>query len=85
MVLCFFIQTNQCWHPRRLRKLMMSAMPDDCREEQELVPGGDLRLAGNTWLRKVWEDSRIKRVPRENDVRRVVNQLVNLTDVCPLL
>ena len=77
-------QMNQCWHPRRLRKAMLSALPDDCREEAELIPGGDLRLAGSTWLRKVWDECKIKRVPRENEIRKVVHQLVNLTDICPL-
>ena len=64
---------------------MQEALPDSCREEQELVPGGDLRLLGNAWLRQAWEASKIERVPREAEVRKVVHQLINLVDVCPLL
>ena len=64
---------------------MQEALPDSYREEQELVPGGDLRLLGNAWLRQAWEASKIDRVPREAEVRKVVHQLVNLVDVCPLL
>ena len=71
---------------RRLRKAMMKHLPMWCQEEQELVPGGDLRLAGNGWLRKAWDGcTRIKRVPRESEIRKVVYQIANMTDVCTLL
>ena len=59
-------------------------LPDDCKEEQELLPGGDLRLGGNAWLRKAFDASRVRRVPREAEVRKVVHQLVNIVDVCTL-
>ena len=70
--------------PRRLRKAMMKSLPAECRENQELVPGGDLRLTGNKWLRDAFKESRIQRVPREAEVRKVVHQIVNLTRVCNL-
>ena len=41
------------------------------REEQELVPGGDIRIRGNSWLRQAFSKSRIKRVPREGEFRKV--------------
>lgn len=64
---------------------MFRHLPAWCREEQELAPGGDLRLAGNAWLRKVWDGCpKIKRVPREPEFRKVVYQLVHLVDICAL-
>ena len=53
------------------------AMPIGVVEEQELVPGGDLRFSGNTWLRKVWDDVNISRVPREAEFRNIVAHLVS--------
>ena len=70
---------------RRLRKAIESHIPDYCKEEQELVPGGDLRCGGNSWLRKAFEASKVQRVPREAEVRKVVHQLVNILDICALL
>lgn len=58
---------------------------DAVREEQELVPGGDIRLSGNAWLRSAWDDSQITRVCREAEVRKVIYQLANLYDVCFLV
>ena len=51
-------------------------LPDGLKEEQELVPGGDLRIRGNSWLRNAFDDSQVNRVPRENEVRKVVRHLV---------
>ena len=48
------------WSPmlylRKLRKAVERYMPDPAtiQEEQELVPGGDIRILGNAWLRKAW-------------------------------
>ena len=58
---------------------------DAVREEQELVPGGDIRLSGNAWLRSAWDDSQITRVCREAEVRKVIYQLANLYGVCFLV
>ena len=63
---------------------MQKHMPESCKEEQELVPGGDLRISGNSWLRRAFDESRSQRVPREGEVRRVVHQLVNILDICLL-
>ena len=63
---------------------MQNHMPESCKEEQELVPGGDLRLGGNTWLRNAFVESKALRVPRENEVRKVIHQLANIMDICSL-
>lgn len=61
---------------------MQRHIPDSIKEEQEIVPGGDLRRQGNQWLRKAWDSSKCFRVPREAECRKVVGQLVNLLDIC---
>ena len=64
---------------------MQLALPDTIVEDQELLPGGDLRYAGNSWLRKVWTDCNIHRVPREAEFRNVVAHIVAKNPrVCPL-
>lgn len=62
---------------------MQSQLPPSIKENQESVPGGDLRLTGNSWLRKAFDDARCIRVPREAEVRRVIGQLTNILDICP--
>ena len=52
------------------------------REEQELVPGGDIRIRGNSWLRQAFSKSRIKRVPREGEFRKVVRIVAAKKDLC---
>ena len=59
-------------------------MPESLKEEQELLPGGDIRVLGNGWVRKAWEDSKVARAPREGEVRRVVHQLDNIHGICIL-
>ena len=56
------------------------------KEEQEMVPGGDLRCKGNKWLRSAWEsvESKIPRVPREAEVRRIIQHLIQLHPICIL-
>lgn len=55
-------------------------------ESQEMVPGGDLRFRGNEWLRHAWEsvEHKIRRVPREGEVRKIVAQLVHHHHICVL-
>ena len=66
---------------RRLRKALERNLPvEKVKEEKELLPGGDLRLTGNTWVRKSWEESEIERAPREAEVRKVIYQLANIYD-----
>lgn len=55
------------------------------REEQEMLPGGDIRVKGNSWLRKAWAKSKACRVPREAEFRRVVRHLSNRHSLCFLV
>ena len=59
-------------------------MPKSVKEEQELVPGGDIRINGNMWLRTTFDSARLRRVPREGEVRRVIQQIATLYDLCTL-
>ena len=60
-------------------------MPETLKEDQELVPGGDIRICGNSWLREAFEYAQLQRVPREGEVRRVVHQLATIHDLCNLV
>ena len=64
---------------------MEKRIPDNAMEEQELLPGGDLRIRANHWLREAWDEADIERVPREAEVRKVVQQIVHRNQqLCPL-
>lgn len=69
---------------RLLRKAIERHMPSTLKDDHEFVPGGDLRVGGNTWLRNAFDSANLARVPREGEVRRVVHQLVNIYDLCTL-
>ena len=71
-------------HLRKLAKAMEKYMPESStiREEQEMLPGGDIRVKGNSWLRKAWTKSKASRVPREAEFRRVVRHLANRHSLC---
>ena len=60
-------------------------IPDNVKEEQELVPGGDIRRKGNMWLRRAWEKCRATRLPRETELRKVVRLLVHRHKWCILI
>ena len=63
---------------------MEKLLPKNLKEEQELVPGGDLRTKGNGWIREAWVASRVGRALREREVVKVVYQLTNIYDLCDL-
>ena len=67
---------------RMIRRSMESLLPSSLKEDQELVPGGDLRLQGNGWMRKAWDQCGVSRAPREAEMRKIVWQLVNIYDIC---
>ena len=47
---------------------------------QELIPGGDIRIRGNQWLREAWDsmNNKVARVPREAEIRRVIEHLLKI-------
>ena len=46
------------------------------KQSMELVPGGDIRIGGNQWMRVAWRESGLCRVPREQQVREAVRRVV---------
>lgn len=48
---------------------------ESIQEERELVPLGDIRQKGCKWLRKAFQKSSIKRVPREAEFRKLVKSI----------
>lgn len=80
---------NWSWmlYLRKLRKAIERYMPDPktIQEEQELVPGGDIRILGNAWLRKAWQKSKCTRVPREAEFRKLVRLVAEQHSLCILV
>ena len=56
---------------------MVKRLPYDyVKKELELAPGGDLRVGANQWIRSAFKESNLNRVPRETQIRIVVEKLV---------
>ena len=73
------------WDPRLLRKYLYRHIDlETVREEQELCPGGDIRVKGNRWVRDAFQESGIQRVPRQAEVHKVVKHLVHRCNLCSL-
>lgn len=68
---------------RRLRREMAARLDkDEIKEEQSMLPGGDIRQKGNQWLRKAWQASEVARVPREAEFRKIIKCLVHQYSLC---
>ena len=57
---------------RALYREMLIRMPEGIRAEDDIIPGGDIRLRGNVWLRSAFKASGLKQVPRESQCRLAV-------------
>lgn len=58
---------------RRLVKGILDRIPvETVVKDEALIPGGDLRTKGNSWLRSAFEAAQLKRVPRERQIRLAV-------------
>ena len=57
-------------------------MPSTIKEDQEFVLGGDIRIGGNAWLRNAFNAANLPRVPREGEVRKVIQQISTIYDLC---
>ena len=63
---------------RTLAKALISRVDRELvKAKLELLPGGDIRVGGNQWVRAAWVDSKLNRVPREGQVRESVRKLVH--------
>lgn len=62
---------------RKLLDAMVQRVPYDyVKKELELAPGGDLRIGSNQWIRSACTACDLKRVPRETQIRKVVEKVV---------
>lgn len=55
---------------------MLQRIPENISVEGDLVPGGDLRLKANGWLRSSFKASGLRKVPREPQIRLVVRKVL---------
>ena len=72
---------------RKLLAAMAEKIPrQDVIKRDELVPqaDGDIRDSGYSWLRSAIMQSRVTRVPREAQMRLVVEKLVRKATLCNL-
>ena len=71
---------------RRLAKAMMKRCDREVvKKQDELCPGGDIRLKRNQWLRAAYRDAGLAAVPRENRIREAVRKLVRKKQLCAFL
>ena len=62
--------------PRILAKCMAKRIDvEKIKRRLELLPGGDIRLKDNQWIRLAFRDAGLLRVPRETQVRAAVCKL----------
>ena len=53
------------------------------KKTMEFLPGGDIRLKDNLWVRAAFRDSGLRRVPREGQIREVFFKIVKKKDWFP--
>lgn len=79
----WFLWKLQCGNVelRILSQAMIKRVdPAEVKRTMDLIPGGDIRVKGNQWLRTAWRDAGragLGRVPREGQVREAVRRLVH--------
>lgn len=54
---------------------------EETKKHGDLLPGGDIRILGNQWLRAAWKDSQLSKVPRERQVRHALYILTKKTNL----
>ena len=68
---------------RSLYHDMLSRMPPDISVDDDLVPGGDIRVKGNSWLRSAFKATELESVPRETQFRLAVGKIMAKRKVGP--
>ena len=70
----------QTYFARKLYAAMVELVDDDFKKrvekEDELLPGGDIRVTGNQWIRVAFRNSGLGRVPRETQLRLTIQKVV---------
>lgn len=71
---------------RKLCRAMLSSIDKEyVATKQELIPGGDIRASGNTWLRNSFVKAGLRRVPRETQIRLAVIKIAKKKNYAPWL
>ena len=64
---------------------MLAKLPEEeVKKNLELLPGGDIRQKENGWIRAAWDEAQIGKVPRENQIRLVVQKIAKKRRLCTL-
>jgi len=64
-------------NPRKLVKAICQRVDvEKIKKEGELLPGGDIRILGNQWIRAAYERSGLSRIPREASMRLCIDKVV---------
>ena len=51
-------------------------MPANISVDDDIVPGGDIRVRGNAWLRSAFKATGLGKIPRETQFRLAVGKLM---------
>lgn len=71
------------WNVRKLYKSLLEKLDvDKVKRERRLLPGGDIRLKENSWVRESFRDSGLSRVPRETRIRIIVEKICRKHGLC---
>ena len=64
-------------NPRKLAKAICQRVDvEKIKKDGELLPGGDIRILGNQWIRSAYERSGLSRIPREASMRLCIHKVV---------
>ena len=55
---------------------MLSKWPDGIGTDDDVVPGGDIRQKGNSWLRSAFKATNLAGLPRETQFRGAIWKIV---------
>lgn len=55
---------------------MLTRLPDRVTMDDDMVPGGDIRLRNNSWLRSAFKAAALTKVPRETQFRLAIARVV---------
>ena len=58
-------------------------MPTDISVDDDLVPGGDIRIRANSWLRSAYKATKLESVPRETQFRLAVGKIMAKRKIGP--
>lgn len=71
--------------PRTLFKEMLERVDKDAvRRDGQMLDGGDIRCKSNQWVRSAFLHSGLHRVPRESQVRAIIEKICSKKGLCGL-